>query len=103
MGPPFYDSLRPGSIISIRCREKEQLDEVTQEDPELETMWDEELSITSSRDVEDITYEDLVEKYMIIPSPYEANDEEWINPFFAIIEDGTTLEFADSCYMQMEH
>ena len=40
---------------------------------------------------------------MIIPSLYEANDEEWLNHFSTIIEDGTTLDFADSCYMQMGH
>ena len=29
MGPPFYDSLRPGSIIFIGCSKEEQLDELT--------------------------------------------------------------------------
>ena len=33
MGPPSYDSSRQGSIVSIRCNEKEQLDEVTQVEP----------------------------------------------------------------------
>ena len=28
MGPSFYDSSRPGSIVSIRCNEKEHFDEV---------------------------------------------------------------------------
>ena len=40
---------------------------------------------------------------MIIPSPYEANDEEWLNPFATIIGDETSLDFADSCHMQMAH
>ena len=40
---------------------------------------------------------------MIIPSPYEANHEEWLNPFATIIEYGTTPDFADSCYMKMTH
>ena len=75
MGPPFYDSSSPGSIPSIRCNEKEQLDEVTQVEPELDTVWDEELSVTLSRDDEDMIYEDPVERDMIVHSPYEANDE----------------------------
>ena len=103
MGPPFYDSSRLGSIFSICCSEKEQLDEVTQEEPKLDTIWDKELSVTSNRDVEDITHEDHVERDMIIPSPYEANDEEWLNSFATIIEDGTTPYFVDSCYVQMGH
>ena len=40
---------------------------------------------------------------MIIPSPYEDNDIEQLNPFATIIEDGTTPDFADSSYMQMGH
>ena len=40
---------------------------------------------------------------MSISSPYDANDEEWLNPFSTIIEDGTTPYFVDSCYMQMGH
>ena len=40
---------------------------------------------------------------MIIPSPYEANDEEWPNPFATIIEDETLPDLADSCHMQMAH
>ena len=40
---------------------------------------------------------------MIIPSPYELNGEEWINPFATIIEGGTPPDFVDSCYMQMDH
>ena len=43
MGPPLYDSSRRGSIVSICCSEEEQLDEVTQVEPKLETIWDEEL------------------------------------------------------------
>ena len=35
MGPPFYDYWRPGSVVSIRCNKKEQLDEVTQVEPNL--------------------------------------------------------------------
>ena len=42
-------------------------------------------------------------KEMIIPSPYEANDEEWLNPFSTMIEDGTSPDFADSYHMQMAH
>ena len=99
MGPPLYDSLRPGSIISISCCKKEQLDEVTQVESEFNTIWDEELSITSSRDIEDMTYEDPVERYMIIPSP--CDDEEWLNPFATIIEEETSLDIADNCDMQM--
>ena len=40
---------------------------------------------------------------MIIPSPYEANDEEWLSPFATIIEDGTSPESEYSCYMQLGH
>ena len=40
---------------------------------------------------------------MIIPSTYEANHEEWLNPFVTVIEDGRTPDFADSCYMQIAH
>ena len=40
---------------------------------------------------------------MIIPSPYEANAKDWLNPFATIIEDGTTPDFADSFYMQTVH
>ena len=48
-------------------------------------------------------YEDPVERDMIIHSPYEANDEEWLNPFATIIEYGIAPDFVDSCYMQMDH
>ena len=89
MGPPFYDSLISSNIISICCSKEEHLDEVTQVEQELNTIWDEELLVTSSKDVEDITYEDLV----------EANDEQWLNPFATIIEDETSSDFADSCHM----
>ena len=37
MGPPFYDFSRIGSIVSICCSKEENLDEVTQEEPELDT------------------------------------------------------------------
>ena len=57
MGPPLYDSSRPGSIISKHCNDKEQLDEDSQIEPEFDTIWDEELSITSSRDIEDMICE----------------------------------------------
>ena len=40
---------------------------------------------------------------MIIPFPYEANDEEWLNLFATIIEYGIAPDFVDSCYMQMGH
>ena len=103
MCPPSYDSSTPSSIISIHCSEKEQLDEVTQVEPEFNSIWDEELLVTSSRDIGDITYEDPIERDMTILSPYEANDEKWLNPFSAIIEGGTTPDFVDSCYMQMDH
>ena len=103
MGPPLYNSLIPGSIVSIRCIKEEQLDEVTQEEPELDTIWDQELLVTYNMDVEYITYEDSVEIDMIIPSPYEANDEEWLNPFSTIIEDGAAPNFANSFYMKMGH
>ena len=43
MGPPTYDSSTAGSIVSIRCNEKEHRDEVTQEELGLDTIWDEEL------------------------------------------------------------
>ena len=98
-GPAFYDSSRPCSVVCIHGSEKEHLDEVTQEEQELHIIWDEEISVTSSGDVEEITYEDLVERNMIIPSPYEYNDKECLNPFSTIIEDGTTPYFTDSCYM----
>ena len=38
---------------------------------------------------------------MIVFSPYEANDEEWLKPFATIIEDETSPDLADSCHMQM--
>ena len=44
-----------------------------------------------------------MEQDMIVNSPYEANDEEWLNPFATIIEDETSPYFANSCYMQMAH
>ena len=44
-------------------------------------------------------YEDPVEQDMIVHSPYEANDEEWLNPFATINEDEASLDFAYSCYM----
>ena len=103
MGPPLYDSSRLGSIISMCCSEEDKIYEVTQEEPELVTIWDEELSVTSSRDVEDITYQDPVEMDMIITFPYEVNEEEWLNHFSTMIEDGTTLDFASSFYMKMCH
>ena len=48
-------------------------------------------------------YEDPVERDMIVPSPYKANDEEWINPFATIIEDETSPDLTDNCHMQMVH
>ena len=90
MGPPLYDSSIPSRIVSICCNKEEQLDEVTQEDPELDNVWDEELSVTSNMDVEDITYEDPTEIDTIARSPYEANGKEWLNPFSTIIEYGTS-------------
>ena len=38
LGPPLYDSSRPSSIVSRHCTDKEQLDEVTQVDPEFDTI-----------------------------------------------------------------
>ena len=93
MGTPFYDFLRPGSILSIRCSKEEHLDEVTQVQPEFDTFWDEEISVSLSRDDEDMIYEDPMEGYMIVPSLYEDNNEEWINPFSTIIEDETSPNF----------
>ena len=93
MGPPFYDSLISSNIISISCSKEEHLDEVTQVEPELNTIWDEEISATSYRDVEHITYED----------PFEAKNEEWLNPFATIIEDENLPNFADSFHMHMAH
>ena len=43
MGPPFYDSLILGSDVSICWSKKEKLYEVTQVEPELDTIWHEEL------------------------------------------------------------
>ena len=103
MVPPLYDSLRPGRIVSICYGEEEKLGEVTQEEPEIDIIWDEELLVTSSKDVEDVTYEDPIERDMMIPSPYEANDEEWLNPFSTIIQYGTTPDFTDSCYIHTAH
>ena len=40
---------------------------------------------------------------MFNPFPYEDNDEEWLNHFSTIFEDGTTPDFEDSCYMQTTH
>ena len=34
-------------------------------------------------------YEYPMERDMIVHSPYEANDEEWLNPFATIIEEET--------------
>ena len=64
-----------GSIVSIHCIKEEHLDEVTQVEPEFDTVLDEEISVTLSRDDEDMIYEDPMEGYMIVPSPYEANNE----------------------------
>ena len=55
MGPPFYDSSRPGSV-----------------EPEFDTAL-----CSLSRDVEDMIYEDPVERDMNFSSLYEAYDEEW--------------------------
>ena len=46
-------------------------------------------------------YEDHVDRDLIIPSPYDANDEEWLNPFATIIEYETLLDVTDGCHMQM--
>ena len=102
MGPPLYDSSRPGSIVSKLCSDKEQLDEVNQIESEFDIVWDEELSITSSRDIEDMIYEDPIERGMIIPSPYDANDEEWLNPFSSIVEKAPP-DVIDGCHMQMAY
>ena len=64
-----------GSIVSIHYIKEEHLDEVTQVELEFDTIWDEEISVTLSRDDEDMIYEDPMEGYMIVPSPYEANNE----------------------------
>ena len=45
----------------------QHIDEVTHVEPEFDTIWDEELLVTSNRDVEDITYEYPVGRDMIIP------------------------------------
>ena len=68
MGPPFYDSLRPCSIVSICCRKKEQRDDITQVEPEFDTIWDEEVSVTLGRDDEEMIYGDPMERDMIVPS-----------------------------------
>ena len=99
----LYDSLRQGSIVFGCCIAKEQLDEFNQIEPEFDTIWDEELSITSSRDIEDMTYEDPVERDMIIPSPYDANDEEWLNPFVTLVEEEAPPDIKGSFHMQLVH
>ena len=43
-----------------------------------------------------MTYEDPGERDMIITSPYDANDKEWLNPFSTIIEEETSPGIADS-------
>ena len=103
MGSPSYDSSRPGSFVSICCNEKEQLDEVTRVEPKNDTVWDEELSVTLSRDDEDMIYEDPMEQNMIFSSPYEASDEERLNPFATIIEYETSPDVANRCHMRMIH
>ena len=69
MVPPFYDSSTPSSMVSICCSKEENIYEVTHVEPEFDTIWDEELSITSSKDIQDMVYEDPVERDMIIPDP----------------------------------
>ena len=61
MGPPFYDSSRPGSVVSIQCSKEEQLDEVTHVEIEFNIVWVEELAVTLSKDDEDMIYKFLVE------------------------------------------
>ena len=61
MVQPFYDSSRPGTVVSIRCSKEEHLDEVTQVELEFDTIWDEEISVTLRRDDEDMIYEDPME------------------------------------------
>ena len=48
-----------------------------------------------------MTYEDPVEQDMVIPSPYDSNDEEWFNPFATIVEEEATLVVTDGFHMQM--
>ena len=43
--------------------------------------------INSSRDIEDIICEGPVEQDIIIPSPYDANDEDWVNPVGLTFDD----------------
>ena len=38
MGPPFYDSSRLGSIVSILCNKEEHLDEVTHVERKFDTV-----------------------------------------------------------------
>ena len=45
-------------------------------------------------------YEDPVERYMIISSPYNLNDEEWINPYATIVEYEAPPYIANSFHMQ---
>ena len=54
MGSPFYDSLRPSSIVSIRCSKKEQLDEVIQVETKFDIVWYEDISVTLRKHDEDM-------------------------------------------------
>ena len=48
-------------------------------------------------------YEDPVERDMIIPSPYDANDEEWLNPSATIVEEEAPPNVTNGFHMQMVH
>ena len=66
-------------------------------------VWDEELMITSSRDIEDIISESPVEWDKIIPY-YDANDEDWVNPFALTFDDEVRqdvgpLAIIDDCHV----
>ena len=38
---------------------------------------------------------------MIIPSPYDAGDEKWVNTFAIKVEDEAPLDVTDDCYTHM--
>ena len=50
---------------------------------------DEEVLITSRKDIEDIINESPIDEDMIVPSACCIDNEYWINPFASIVDDET--------------
>ena len=100
MGPPLYDSSRPGSILSRFCSDGEEVDEANMDQLKLEfhPIWDEDIMITSGSDIEDIISKSHVEQDEIGPSPQDASIEYWVNPFAITVEDEASPDVTDDCY-----